>query len=109
MPQFQSVTFSCPSFFLEVQLCGHRDSVVGGTGHAGGAEHDDEMEVGAASGGVADLEEGDVPPAGVPLLGGLATQAKGEKSSSVKVPCDRVVHLAWSIVNRSQDMHGDQR
>ena len=100
MPQFQSVTFSCPSFLLELQLRGHRDRVVGGTGHAGGAEHDDEVQVGgAASGGVADLEEGDVPPAGVPLLGGLATQAKGEKSSSVKVPCDRVVHLAWSIVN----------
>ena len=98
MFQFQSVIFSS-SRFLELQLCGHGDRVVGRAGHAGGAEHDDEVEVGTGGGRVADLEEGDVPPAGVPLLGGLATQAKGEKSSSVKVPCDRVVHLPWSIVN----------
>ena len=93
MPQFQSVTFSCPSFFLELQLCGHRDRVVGGTGHAGGAEHDDEVEVGTGGGRVADLEEGDVPAAGVSLLCSLPTQAEREETASVQVPCDWVVHL----------------
>ena len=60
MLQFQFVTFSS-SRFLELQLCGHGDRVVGRAGHAGGAEHDDEVEVGAAGRRVAHLEEGDVP------------------------------------------------
>ena len=42
---------------------------------------------------IAHLEEGDVPSTGVSLLVGLATKAKREKSSSVQVPGDRVVHL----------------
>ena len=41
MLQFQSVAFSSYRS-LELQLCGHRDRVVGRAGYAGGAKHDDE-------------------------------------------------------------------
>ena len=57
---------------------------------------------------IAHLEEGDVPSTGVSLLVGLATKAKREKSSSVQVPGDRVVHLVrWGIREALQGQNFD--
>ena len=66
------MTFSS-SCFLELQLCCNRDRVVGGAGHAGRAEHDDEVKVGTFGGRVADFEEENVLSTCISLLCCLTT------------------------------------